>query len=426
MPRDVDSIFSLYLEAYNAATVQKLIQKYQQEKRGLDEDGINFYIKRFDQVKTSPKLVEIAQKLGVKNPRDITQYSWNQLEQVVDQFPVKSKEQIQQHADNADLIYNKNGVEIYKADTKEKCIYYGQHHFGHQYSFCISRPKDGNLYSNYRLEGRTFYFVRDKKYNKEDVTIQKGDQSRVKFGNANHLIVIHATPDPKQFHATDADNHGDEEMYWDEIENRWPKLRGLRELFKFVPFNDEERKQWKLRNWNWRSFAHLTPDERNEFINSDYLFVPSHVWAKLSPELAKRYIEVRRDLSQMFVLGNNHDQTFNAEEALQTVRRAHPELTSFAYELTRKEAIVKKKEYWILLDNAIISPYARDFSGSYGTYSINIASLDKNMSSNWADYHTAENLIVDQYDGRQWKIENNKLVVIKGRASETDGSWVPF
>lgn len=142
MQRDELNIFQLWLENYSKPTVNKLLQKFAASSN-TGVDNIMFYIKRFHEIQQSSKLVPIAQQLGIKNPRDIFEYSWKQLEQVVDQFPVKSKGHIQHNVNKSnDLIYNQNNLEIYKADSKQKCIYYGQQHFDHKFTFCISRPAD--------------------------------------------------------------------------------------------------------------------------------------------------------------------------------------------------------------------------------------------------------------------------------------------
>lgn len=422
MCSDKSKIFQLYVEAYNEATIQKLIKIFQGQLYGLSEDNIRFYVKRFDQIKMSPKLLTIAAKYPrIKNPLDIFHYTWHQLEAVVDQFPIKSKEQVKMHADNADLIYNQNGLEIYRADTKEKCIYYGQQYFGRQYSFCISRPRDGNLYDEYRLEGRTFYFVRD---NDEKVNNfgNTGDTTM----NGMHLLVIHATIDPDEFHVTNAHNSGDKEMRWNDIEDTFPKLRGLRELFKFVPFSDEENKQIKTRTWTPSAFEYnMVESNQKEYIETDYLLLPMSIWETLSEDWRLTYVKTRRDLAKMFSRETgNRTQRLKAYDAFKRLDAYDVHWANFAYKLTAKIAHeeIGKQSDWIYATNALIN-ITGDISnripkagGGYVDeiiHGVDMISINPKLCEYRMMYYPAKNLIVDDATGNEWVIKDEKIIQTK-------------
>ena len=123
-------------------------------------------------------------------------------------------------------IYNKNNLVIYKGDSKPKCIQYGS-----DYTWCISRSDSANLYNRYRFSGLepVFYFVFDKDLPKNDPW---------------HAAVIYVTRDNDYMVAT-ADNPGDEEMTWQEISQKQPKLSQLQNLFKPEPPSAEEKADYQ-------------------------------------------------------------------------------------------------------------------------------------------------------------------------------------
>ena len=66
------NFYSLYniLNEYGQALLNSLIEKFQKEEKGLNISTIEFYIKEFDKIKN-----KISNK-------DITTYSWKELERV--------------------------------------------------------------------------------------------------------------------------------------------------------------------------------------------------------------------------------------------------------------------------------------------------------------------------------------------------------
>ena len=122
----------------------------------MNDDEIKYYINRFDQIKNSPRAIEMARQFGINAAQDIFLYSWQQLEQIVDAFPSKDKKPAAQEDSNAaKLIYNQNNLQIYLAPSAQACIELTHDKFGQSYTFCVGR-RQGNLYDTYRLRSRTF------------------------------------------------------------------------------------------------------------------------------------------------------------------------------------------------------------------------------------------------------------------------------
>jgi len=67
-------IYEMILREYNEKLLNQIIKKFQEEAPGLDTNIIRIYINRFVQIKNSPNVTE----------KDITKYTWKQLETVVD------------------------------------------------------------------------------------------------------------------------------------------------------------------------------------------------------------------------------------------------------------------------------------------------------------------------------------------------------
>jgi hypothetical protein len=195
------------------------------------------------------KELQRIQKLQ-NNPIEVTFYSWKDLEAIVDQFPDPYERAALKSAGvegAAKLIYDKNNLEIYFGATKNECfilknvIIKRMKELGEpnpEYSFCISKdPTQGaNYFMRYRSGSmgydtkKSVYFVLD---------------TDRKYEDKLHFIVIHVAENEreggKKYMVTSSRNDGDIWMTWDQITNLQPKLKGLENLFEFVPLSDDEQ-----------------------------------------------------------------------------------------------------------------------------------------------------------------------------------------
>ena len=194
--------------------------RWQQEDENLTDQQIDYYLDRWDRfAKSFPA-----------DKRDITRLSFADAENLIDAAEArqalrgKKKPKTTAQTDGAmpGHIYNKNNLVIYKGDSKPKCIQYGS-----GYTWCISRSDSSNLYNRYRFasDEPVFYFVFDRNRPKNDPW---------------HAAVIYVTRDNRYMVAT-ADNPGDQEMTWQQISQKQPKLSQLQNLFKPQPPSAEER-----------------------------------------------------------------------------------------------------------------------------------------------------------------------------------------
>jgi hypothetical protein len=223
------------LKEYSSKLVNDLTVKFKQEKPNLGVDIIQSYINRFAQIKDSPRVIE----------KDITKYNWKDLETTVDANQPKrikaGKINDGEPSKDANLVYNQNGLRIYVGKTKNACIKYGN-----GYSFCISARGDDNLYHDYRYEqGGTPYFVFD------DTKSSEQDKNG-NFIDPTHLLVIFAHEDVEYqapYTVTTADNPGEDQYsFFKNIEDKYPRLKGLEKIFQPVGIDPKEEAEYKLIN----------------------------------------------------------------------------------------------------------------------------------------------------------------------------------
>lgn len=268
------TFFNLY-ETYAPGIVAQLKDKFKAENAHLTDEVIEWYLNRFQQLKDSPLIRNYAKRIfGIEHPTDVFNYTWEQLEGTVDQAaPPEDRPKVSRAAASTDakLIYNQNGLRVYDAPSAEACVQLGHEEFGRSYPFCISR-QGGNMYSSYRLGGKSFYFVYDENKPTSDNT---------------HLLVIQASGKKNEYIATKADNKGDSTNTWEQILKLQPKLQGLQHLFKFHPFTAEE----SVNSKGPGGFDRMPYEQKRLFISSKRAIYMSS-WDLLPRELKALYSEL--------------------------------------------------------------------------------------------------------------------------------------
>ena len=188
------------LNEYNQSLVDKLIKKFTAESGAPGAGPVQSYISRFDMHKDNAHFIE----------KDITKYSWKDLEKAVDSMPLTRKEKlgVVPSVDGAQQVYNKGGIRAYLANDKGACL-----KLGNGYRWCISARGDDNMYDHYRhVQGGTPYFIFNDNLShviKDNGNYQDPNHALVIFNNGQtetgpeHLMHV----DP--FTVSDADNDGE-------------------------------------------------------------------------------------------------------------------------------------------------------------------------------------------------------------------------
>jgi hypothetical protein len=218
--REFRIVETLILTELTDRVKQQMRERFKKENDLLTDEQINYYLDKWDRYVNTfePQF------------RDITRLAFSQVERLIDdavaRSEIKGKGEVKQFDPNDDMIYNRNNLIILKGDLREKCINYGQ-----GYTWCISRRDASNMFYSYRmrLNEPMFYFVFDKDRPRDDVW---------------HAVVIYVDS-TGTYHVATAANPGDEQMTWDQIVQRQPKLKGLQQLFVHQPLSPDERSDYE-------------------------------------------------------------------------------------------------------------------------------------------------------------------------------------
>ena len=303
----------------------------------IEPEAIKNYVDRFKEIQTqlvsdvkakNNDVINAIPKsiLDNKSYADLTSYKdFNDLETLIDSaYPMKSTADLTKYQNvEDDIVYDKNGIEIFKGDSQNKCIRYALRPKDIQkgprieketaYGFCISVPLNtqgtSNLYKSYRFGksyglNRMFYFVVDK----TQIPIKKSYQ---KYENKWHLVVIHATENGK-YVVSNANNDPEKSpVSWEELGNvyadkewkqLWERIKGLKDIFKFVESSKEEKKQHGFTGMKLsvQQFAQLDASDKEDWlianINNKYIITDEILKVLDGPQVL-RLIQLNKTFS---------------------------------------------------------------------------------------------------------------------------------
>lgn len=223
-----------------------------------------------------------------RGTKPLIMMTFHELEQLVDGELAEtdqSASKYKQDFSDIDIVYDKNNLLIFAPKSKDQCV-----KLKNGRSWCTSREGSGNLYYNYRLSNeRTLYYVID-----EDKP----------FSDLNYAVVVLVDPNG-QMSLADGSNSGrysgHQNIPWSEIEEKIPKLKGLKNLFEPKPLTQDER---TLIN-NVRSISvgdnpiEDLGDERTVEMWLEYNSpkLSDKQFANITPELQKKYLALGFDLT---------------------------------------------------------------------------------------------------------------------------------
>jgi hypothetical protein len=316
------------LKEYSEKIIKQLTDKWKKENRNINDTDIKNNIDKFDKIKQnipaklkagqitlSKKFTEKDPKTnkGPLNPSDILNYTWKDLEGLIDSYGEKAVKvdkdfKTVQDAelikiDGVPIVYNAPDLKVYEGSDFGSCVklnyafkYKGEDKKIYTYNFCIGRKEDSaNRYYPYRFGSggkgamyRSFYFVADPTQSAEI----KGEAfNRENFVNYYHFFIIHCFENGK-FGVTDAVNEYevnsthelDGKGYgvdWEEIgkfmiknggesgKKAWDKIKGRKDIFKYVSPSQEETDLALVRDQilNDDAFQKLTRSQKAIYIS---------------------------------------------------------------------------------------------------------------------------------------------------------------
>jgi hypothetical protein len=204
-----------------------------------------------------------------------------------------------------DIIADDENVTIYKGDSQDKCVMYGK-----GYTFCISRPTGGNMFSNYRLgEEATFYFIYFKK--------------KAKTENDHIMVLDH---NKNGYKWTFADNMTQRVRGgWDEILGDYPELKPYEKLLINKKLDDDERYLMDdiknfVRNPSLDFFNVFPYNEKAQALKS-VVNISDEIWKTLDSTLRNEFLSVGPNLTKYQVndLKPNEIARYNKNRLLSVI-----------------------------------------------------------------------------------------------------------
>jgi hypothetical protein len=290
------------IDLYSFEDLQKLINSYPENPEKSKKEAINRFVEKFGIDKPTAQSYTArfmakrdALKFGVRDgieelgltkedvlsyiPKKLQQndafldprnWGWQEFEQMLDAlFPSQkqvSGEDINLAETDADKIYNKNGIEIYKGDDVHKCISYNpisQTTKRKKYGWCVTQIGNTN-YDYYRFGDKapTFYFIFDRS--------KPSTPEHASFDDKWHAFVIQVNKDNNSYIVTSANNDRDAPAKsWEDISNivpkdTWEKIKNLKDYFKPISLSSTERgrKFASGKNLSLDEFKELSQDEK--------------------------------------------------------------------------------------------------------------------------------------------------------------------
>ena len=262
-------------EQINRQSAQSYVARFMANKdklklaaqEGLEDEGFT----KEEILKFIPK--NLQQRDAFLDPRN---WSWRSFEQMLDAIFPSQKTAVEGEENlvstDANKIYDKDGIEIYKGDDVHKCISYNpvsDKTKRKKYGWCVTQVGNTN-YDYYRFGDKapTFYFVFDRSKN--------SSPEHAPFNDQWHAFVIQVTADDKEYIVTGADNRGDiptKDKGWEGVSNivpadTWAKIKGLKDYFKPITLSPVERgrKFASGKNLNLNEFKELSQDEKIQYI----------------------------------------------------------------------------------------------------------------------------------------------------------------
>jgi len=231
---------------------------------------------------------------------------------------------------DAKPLFEKNGLEVYYADTPRSCIKYKGNV---PYSWCVARPDSSNMFYSYRLRGSNpaFYFVKDVDATKKELS--SNEKFNGTFKNKWHFFVIQVLKTAnindlmeKSYVVTSANNDGDIAMSWNDIVKIEPKLKGLQSEFLPKPLSPEELNVIsKYRNGiTTQEFVKLPYNEKERFLDVYPAInrpISDEIFKLLPVDLKNKYIGMNIGLSGNQYEGIQYDKNLLKRYAQMTEKK---------------------------------------------------------------------------------------------------------
>lgn len=365
--------------------------------QGYEPEIVRSYIEKFKYIRDGKYREALNPDLNINVPVekrfDIDAYpTFHTLETLVDyvsgQRPVKTTMSKQNDIEvTGEAVYNKNGIEVFYADSPRACIKYKG---SMPYSWCVARSDSSNMFYTYRFKPYepAFYFVKDIKATETELAAiaKKGGVSGG-FENKYHFFVIQVPKnlnpednETPQYIVTSANNDGDNQMSWNQIIEINPKLAGIKEVLKPKPFTPEERAQHERfkKGVSDNEFKKLSYEEKKAYLD---------IYPTIArPITTNQFLMLPDDLKNLYVsfgIGLDDEQFASIKNNSKLVKR-------YAQISDRKLDTYLNSEYWqkkrlrMMYTELVVLPDDR--------ISVYLSSLDKKQIGNFIAINGSDKL----------------------------------
>ena len=211
----VNNLFSL--NEYSDGEIKRLMAQFKEEADDLNieisDANLETAIKRFDQLKNSPKITD----------KDLQKYNLAKLLKITGSS--EGAEFSAEEETGPDVVYSENGYTIYSGGNEELC----QRHRG-DVPWCITKTAFGNYRYSAERNYPSFYLVKNANLSDSDplsfVAIQVRSNGQYVFTNKNNQ--------PNE----------SKEMSWETLNSNIPWLRNIpnaKSLLRYIPLSTKEK-----------------------------------------------------------------------------------------------------------------------------------------------------------------------------------------
>jgi hypothetical protein len=267
----------IILNEFSEGAIKKIIIKFNND---ASEEEIKRELNDFEKYKNNIE------------KKDPFQYkSWIEFTEAIHaakgKAEFKNKKPVENNitANQDDILVDDENITIYKGDSQDKCVMYGQ-----GYTFCISRQAGGNMFGNYRLgKDSTFYFIYFKNKPKSAT---------------DHIMVLDHTKNGYEW--TFADNNTKQVGGgWDEIVSKYPELSRYKNILLNKTLSEEEKVLFnKLKQFTSNPNINVFINVFNTFSYKEKAQalkslsnLPDEIWNTLDSTLRNEFLSVGPNLS---------------------------------------------------------------------------------------------------------------------------------
>ena len=262
-------------EAYSPKIIKQLIDKFKQELEDFNMDPIGdrtleSYIKRFDQLKNSPKIKE----------KDLLKWSISDLVRLITSAPSSADEVVNEDDEyimnSGTPVFENDYIQIFHAGNQAQCTtlrtFDSNNDRGE--SWCIGRGS----YSSYRFQERrrepSFYYIIDK----EKFNEAQGQSNHQDFDKSFFVVQIRSNGNYVYTPRSNSPNESSE-MDWESLTNTFPILAQqiTPDVLRYIPITPNEKMMGKYKNEKMgiREFLKLPFDTKKQYLvlrNGNSLF----------------------------------------------------------------------------------------------------------------------------------------------------------